>query len=336
LAQGKTTHLHPVATSLKLVPRTVLLPVKLRRRYTRSVRRPVARSLVGCPFHLQHQQPNAHARTHTAHPAHPRTHAGGATQMLMVPHDLGTKHHLGIPPVMLTRVVSMARLPLAVKASALVDLAASSDPADCADRDASCSGWAHKGECERNPGFMRATCMVACAVCQGDTSEYTAAFSPSLSPLQASPSSPGGTQKRYSKQRKNCFGCSRYSSNIGRLCSAVYGSVVHTQIKGCVVLVAVLYRELAGRSSAYSFRTQGLQSGQRIGRVCSTKFGCGRDATASGSAWHHDVLGVRQCLTVQYSHGTTPGCSRGTPETGRGTTGPMGGTNEGGGQCTAE
>jgi len=36
---------------------------------------------------------------------------------------------------------------------------------DCVDGRPSCGEWAGSGECEKNPGFMKATCKLSCAVC---------------------------------------------------------------------------------------------------------------------------------------------------------------------------
>ena len=35
----------------------------------------------------------------------------------------------------------------------------------CLDDDVACDDWQRKGECERNPGFMRATCGLSCGFC---------------------------------------------------------------------------------------------------------------------------------------------------------------------------
>lgn len=34
------------------------------------------------------------------------------------------------------------------------------------DADDGCDGWASSGECERNPGFMRRSCPLACRLCK--------------------------------------------------------------------------------------------------------------------------------------------------------------------------
>jgi cyclophilin family peptidyl-prolyl cis-trans isomerase len=54
----------------------------------------------------------------------------------------------------------------------LTDTDASDVPVWCVDANANCESWAQAGECEANPGFMRASCMRSCDACaprKGDT-----------------------------------------------------------------------------------------------------------------------------------------------------------------------
>ena len=43
---------------------------------------------------------------------------------------------------------------------------ASSTWAECSDSHKSCERWARDGECESNPGFMKASCRASCAECE--------------------------------------------------------------------------------------------------------------------------------------------------------------------------
>ena len=47
----------------------------------------------------------------------------------------------------------------------LTDTDASDVPVWCVDADANCRSWAQAGECDANPGFMRASCMRSCDAC---------------------------------------------------------------------------------------------------------------------------------------------------------------------------
>jgi cyclophilin family peptidyl-prolyl cis-trans isomerase len=47
----------------------------------------------------------------------------------------------------------------------LTDTDAGDVPVWCVDADANCQSWAQAGECDANPGFMRASCMRSCDAC---------------------------------------------------------------------------------------------------------------------------------------------------------------------------
>jgi hypothetical protein len=40
------------------------------------------------------------------------------------------------------------------------------DPGLCKDGHEECQLWAQKGECKKNAGFMKSTCLEACGVCE--------------------------------------------------------------------------------------------------------------------------------------------------------------------------
>jgi hypothetical protein len=43
--------------------------------------------------------------------------------------------------------------------------------AGCADQSEHCAAWAASGECDRNAGYMRASCRLACGLCAPQAKE---------------------------------------------------------------------------------------------------------------------------------------------------------------------